>query len=157
MITTRRVTIERCNGCHSNDDVVEFKIGCWASTPVGSRSRPTHRSTHLLVRLCFDCREMMRKLSECSLIGLPPKRDAVAVVEPWPNTENTRARQAAGRPVPFLHAIQARPPELDEPSTRKVPASTRKTPPATRKKPRKSLLDRVAVAMVGVPAKKARK
>jgi hypothetical protein len=44
-----------------------------------------------------------------------------------------------------------------EPSTRKAPTSTRKTPPATRKKSRKSLLDRVAVAMVGVPAKKARK
>jgi len=38
---------------------------------------------------------------------------AVSDALPWPNTENVRARQAAGQPVSFLESIQARPPELD--------------------------------------------
>jgi hypothetical protein len=39
--------------------------------------------------------------------------EAAVAGTPWPNTENVRARQAAGQPVSFLESIQARPPELD--------------------------------------------
>jgi hypothetical protein len=54
MITTYRVKLERCNGCHSQDRVVEFKI------------EPT-ASTAQLVRFCHACRAVMRNALEAIL------------------------------------------------------------------------------------------
>jgi hypothetical protein len=51
MISTYRVKIERCNGCHGSDRVVEFKI-----EPI-----------RLLVRFCYACRAALRNALDAIL------------------------------------------------------------------------------------------